>query len=107
VCVCGGARACAIVGDADDDLCDTTAKYNHNTSLFGALNEVFENNSLNNLMVNLIQYYPSSPLCNKEKIIELHKQRKVQKTEQQHLTQLNQVRAQPHQFQIPAHCRSK
>jgi hypothetical protein len=76
----------------------TTAKYNHNTSLFGALNEVFENNSLNNLMVNLIQYYPSSPLCNKEKIIELHKQRKVQKTEQQHLTHLNQVRPPPKRF---------
>lgn len=93
----------------------TTAKYNHNTSLFGALNEVFENNSLNNLMVNLIQYYPSSPLCNKEKIIELHKQRKVQKTEQQHLTHLNQVRltsAHTHAhalgvFQIPARCRAK
>lgn len=72
------------------DFLRDPAKYNHNTSLFGALNEVFENNSLNNLMVNLIQYYPSSPLCNKEKIIELHKQRKVQKTEQQHLTHLNQ-----------------
>lgn len=67
------------------------AKYNINNSLLGALNEIFDNNSLSNLMLNLIQYYPSSPLCNKEKVMEIHKQRKVQKTEQKHFEYLHNV----------------
>ncbi len=66
--------------------------YRPELSLKHALREVFGNNdALAAAMFALIQAAPSSGLCDKDKILAAHKERKVQKTEHAHFLKLKEA----------------